>query len=206
MAAPGELIVNRHTEHRVNSKLGRFGTSLGAEVAGEKRPHSRGLAAEFDHAMGGRVENSSVLGSKAGFSPLMDHFRGMFGSDIYVMSGSRPGSITTSGNVSNHSSGNAIDISNPTIAGASAGNPPPQTNIDRLHGYIGANIKQPPRRDFLWRTTVGGNHFNHIHLGMDDSAVGTLAAGRRRTSLASRADRAARPAAPRAAVHLAQPE
>lgn len=40
MAAPGELIVNRHTEQRVNSKLSRFGTSLGSEVAGETKPHS----------------------------------------------------------------------------------------------------------------------------------------------------------------------
>lgn len=40
MAAPGELIVNRHTEGRVNSMLGMFGTNLGREVGNETVPHS----------------------------------------------------------------------------------------------------------------------------------------------------------------------
>lgn len=53
MAAPGELIVNRHTERRVNGMLRRAGTSLGAEVAGEKRPHSDILPG---YAMGGRLD------------------------------------------------------------------------------------------------------------------------------------------------------
>jgi hypothetical protein len=39
LAAPGELIVNRHTERRVNALLAMFGTRLGDEVAHERRPH-----------------------------------------------------------------------------------------------------------------------------------------------------------------------
>jgi hypothetical protein len=39
LAAPGELIVNRHTERRLDNYLGAFGTSLGREVAGERRRH-----------------------------------------------------------------------------------------------------------------------------------------------------------------------
>jgi hypothetical protein len=41
MAAPGELIVNRHTERRIDGMLAGAGTSLGREVAGEGRPHSQ---------------------------------------------------------------------------------------------------------------------------------------------------------------------
>jgi hypothetical protein len=40
IGAPGELVVNRHTERRVNKLLGIMGTSLGAEVAGETAAHS----------------------------------------------------------------------------------------------------------------------------------------------------------------------
>lgn len=40
MAAPGELIVNRHTESRVNRALARHGTSLGREVGRERRGHA----------------------------------------------------------------------------------------------------------------------------------------------------------------------
>lgn len=39
MAAPGELIVNRHTEDRVNKKLMRLNTTLDREIGKETRPH-----------------------------------------------------------------------------------------------------------------------------------------------------------------------
>lgn len=39
IAAPGELVVNRHTEQRVNSFLAMMGTNLEREVGREKRPH-----------------------------------------------------------------------------------------------------------------------------------------------------------------------
>jgi peptidoglycan hydrolase-like protein with peptidoglycan-binding domain len=44
MAAPGELIVNRHTENRVKQ---RYGVDLGREVAGEKRPHYAPSSPEY---------------------------------------------------------------------------------------------------------------------------------------------------------------
>lgn len=56
IAAPGELVTNRHTEQRVDRMLSFFGTSLGAEVAGEAKPHSASLQR---HARGGRVTGSS---------------------------------------------------------------------------------------------------------------------------------------------------
>jgi hypothetical protein len=40
VAAPGELVVNRHTERRVDKHLRRMGTSLGAQVFGEQKKHS----------------------------------------------------------------------------------------------------------------------------------------------------------------------
>lgn len=52
MAAPGELIVNQHTENRVNRMLGGRAT-LGSLVSSEGRPHSA-------FKMGGRLSASTV--------------------------------------------------------------------------------------------------------------------------------------------------
>lgn len=43
IADGGELVVNRHTESRVNNMLAAHGTSLGREVSGERTPHNRTL-------------------------------------------------------------------------------------------------------------------------------------------------------------------
>lgn len=64
-----------------------------------------------------------------------------------------PGTLTTSGNVSDHTKGTAVDFSNGT-------RPTPQ--MDALHAAIepllGKVFKQ-----ILYRTMIGGNHFNHVH-------------------------------------------
>jgi TP901 family phage tail tape measure protein len=64
-----------------------------------------------------------------------------------------PGTLTTSGNVSDHTFGTAVDFSNGT-------RPTPQ--MDALHAAIepllGKVFKQ-----ILYRTMIGGNHFNHVH-------------------------------------------
>jgi phage-related protein len=54
IADGGELVVNRHTEGRVNAKLAAFGTTLGKEVAGETRPH---------FANGGRIPRFATGGA-----------------------------------------------------------------------------------------------------------------------------------------------
>lgn len=196
LAAPGELIVNRHTEAKLDSVLGQRG-ALDRIVKGENTRHAAAVTSKITgrggkgyhhlssrgkgHQTGGRVdgEGINVDGSKPGFAVLMAHFRKVARDQaLYVMSGFRGGSITTSGNVSNHASGDAIDISNPVSASGTAANPPPRNSLDRLASYISANIAAPPRRDFLWRTMTGGNHYNHIHLGMDPSVTGSLSAAR----------------------------
>jgi TP901 family phage tail tape measure protein len=52
IADGGELIVNRHTERRVDGFLSAFGTRLSREVGNETRPHSTA------YATGGRVQNT----------------------------------------------------------------------------------------------------------------------------------------------------
>lgn len=79
--APGELVVNRHTENAVDSLLSMFGTRLGALVAGEQRPHYAPM-----RATGGRVQtpksgaggapgaiaNSAMAGMARGANNILD--------------------------------------------------------------------------------------------------------------------------------------
>jgi len=73
IADGGELVVNKHTENRVNAKLAAFGTTLGREVSNETRPHSRAFY------QGGRIptfQTGGVTGevdaffSAAGFNKI----------------------------------------------------------------------------------------------------------------------------------------
>jgi hypothetical protein len=86
--APGELVVNRHTENRVDQKLAAFGTSLGREVNSEQRPHSapisprteqitashfRSLGSVISAAahIAGSGKNGSIGGTTAGLSAII---------------------------------------------------------------------------------------------------------------------------------------
>jgi hypothetical protein len=80
MAAPGELVVNRHTEGRINRLLSMMGTSLGREVAREDKPHWAGedkSGVMPGLAKGGRTRPAprgpgtlDLTGGQSGGSPL----------------------------------------------------------------------------------------------------------------------------------------
>lgn len=123
---------------------------------------------------GGHVTTSgltapfNVDGAKPGFVPFMNFLNSQYGP-LFVMSGLRPGAVTTTGNVSNHASGHAVDISTHEsgvefATGPSSLKGPGAARMDALHSYMARNITLPG--DFLWRTLEGGNHFNHIHRGI----------------------------------------
>ena len=178
MAAPGELIVNRHTEGRVNSMLGMFGTDLGKEVGQETVPHAAtprpghgpGKTHVY-HAKGGRVAYPDAGGALPGLDALGYFLNKKFG--LSVTSGLRPGAITSTGNMSDHGWGGAIDVSN--------GYATPQ--MDAAHAWLQSTFSGAIKQ-MLYRTMVGGNHFDHIHVALNEayarnpSAVARLAGGR----------------------------
>lgn len=70
MADGGELVVNRHTEGRINSMLGGR-TTLGKEVAGETRPHAASTGWRIPgFQTGGVVGQIDSLASAAGFNKI----------------------------------------------------------------------------------------------------------------------------------------
>lgn len=177
MAAPGELVVNRHTEGRVDQMLGRFGTSLGKEVGNENVPHSatprpgRGPGRpHIYHARGGRVAYPDAMGALPGLDALAYFLKQKFG--LSVDSGLRPGAITSTGNPSDHGWGGAIDVSN--------GYATPQ--MDAAHAWLQSTFAGAIKQ-MLYRTMVGGDHFDHIHIALNESyarnpqAVARLAGG-----------------------------
>jgi hypothetical protein len=178
MAAPGELIVNRHTEGRVNNMLGMFGTSLDGEVGRENVPHSgtpkpghrRRPKTDAYYARGGRVAYPDADGALPGLDALAYFLKQKFG--LSVTSGIRPGDITSSGNPSDHGWGGAIDVSNGVTT--------PQ--MDAAHAWLQANFSGAIKQ-MLYRTMIGGNHFDHIHVALNEAyarnpaAVARLAKG-----------------------------
>jgi 3D (Asp-Asp-Asp) domain-containing protein len=131
-------------------------------------------------AQGGSID---VDGAQPGFVPFMNYLNSLFGP-LYVMSGLRPGSITTSGNVSNHASGRAVDISTPGIEGATSAATLNATGekaqrMDALHAHMSKHFPlSTVPGDFLWRTLTGGNHYNHIHRGITNNLATDPAAMR----------------------------
>lgn len=175
MAAPGEAILTRYQQSWVEAALNNtFGMGLGDLFSRERRPHGFQQGGKIPgYAQGGRIggpfqDRGDVLGSGPGFVPYMNYLNSMFGP-LNVISGLRPGSITTTGNVSNHSWGGAVDISTPGLEGSTSNATIPASigeRFDALHKWI-EKYFAPINLDLLWRTLIGGNHFNHIHSGID---------------------------------------
>lgn len=144
--------------------------SLDELFSGETRRHSAGPQRIPRRRERGGFGGFDVDGATPGFVPFMSYLNSLFGP-IFVLSGNRPGSITTTGNVSNHASGHAVDISTHEnglefATGEASLNATgiAAKRMDALHGFMAAHIGLPG--DFLWRTYVGGNHYNHIHRGI----------------------------------------
>lgn len=146
------------------------------------RPHYMAKGGRLKRFAKGGSHGPGAMGSGKGFEVLMRVIQSMFGRDVYVFSGSRPGSTTTSGRQSNHSGGNAIDITHEGGEGASQGSPMTGAigrEMDQVHAWLRKYVVPKIGRDFLWRTMTGGNHFNHIHLGANDPWAHNAAAMRK---------------------------
>lgn len=172
LAAPGELILNGHTEARANGLLRFFGTSLEDMQRKERYRHSTpvgqmydrpGRNRRHDHAFGGRAfarggrpgrRYPDAMGALPGLDALAWVLKRKFG--LQVTSGLRPGAITTSGNPSDHGWGGAIDVSNGVTT--------PQ--MDAAHAWLERRLG-PAMKQMLYRTMVGGNHFDHIHVALN---------------------------------------
>lgn len=153
MAAPGELIVNRHTERRIAQK---YGVDLGAEVAGETRSHS-------EYARGGRLTSGGGLhaGIQAAANAVLSHFPGL---SITSTTGGKHAAG------SYHYKGEAVDIGGP----AALMNQAAAWIAKTMGGGLTEGIHNPNlsiaggRRvtPSYWGASTWAEHSNHIHLAV----------------------------------------
>jgi hypothetical protein len=167
----GEAVLNWAHQKMVDPAL-RQVYGFGLDELFKKRRGIHGGAPPWENGMARGGFAGGVDGSGKGFVPLMRYLGSRFGP-MYVMSGLRPGStIAGSGRVSNHAFGNAVDISVRGLEGANQGTPPESLNaagarrLDRVYAFARQRIQPQIGLDLLWRTLTGGNHYNHVHMGV----------------------------------------
>jgi hypothetical protein len=161
MAAPGELVVNRHTEAQVNQFLGSFGHTLGGLVAKETRPHFM--------AVGGRVS--------AGIESVSKAVRSRF-----------PGLSVTSTTGGQHAAGSyhykgmAHDIGGPPGVMNAASEWIKASGLFKrlIEGIHNPNLSVKNGQMVspgFWGGSTWAGHANHIHLAAGGGgALGPLAA------------------------------
>lgn len=114
---------------------------------------------------GGIIGNiPDAMGALPGLDALAMVLSQRFG--LAVVSGLRPGAITTTGNLSDHSWGGAIDVSNGVTT--------PQ--MDAAYAFLTGTAIAKAIKQILYRTMVGGNHFNHIHIALQHAFANNPAA------------------------------
>ena len=110
-----------------------------------------------------------------------ERIAGLYGQPLVVTSARRPGAITVNGNVSDHASGNALDFGMAANGGtndgpvgdriaAAASSSPAGTSPARSPGRATAasstSIVAGLRIQLIWKTDEGGNHHDHVHVGV----------------------------------------
>jgi hypothetical protein len=105
----------------------------------------------------------------------------LIGRPITVTTGTNNNKFTTNGNISDHFSGHAADIGMAANGGTDngpvgdrimtaalrlAGVPAGKAREDARHGGLFNFVHQHMRIQCIWKTDLGGNHHNHVHVGV----------------------------------------
>lgn len=156
-------------------------TAGGSSGGGSRRPTKTTAAASV--AAGARKGNYSVApGANRSGADMTGNIKSFLsdmtrsGRSVKVGTGTNHNRMTLSGNVSDHWSGNAADL--PTsgsqgdliaahaIKSASGKSWSEALAMARKGGVFNFQTKKYGRVQVLWKTNVGGNHFNHVHVGV----------------------------------------
>jgi hypothetical protein len=149
-----------------------------------------GCAAQAGRARAaGRGELRFAPGVHADITPLMraigERIAGLYGTPLIVTSARRPGAITANGNVSDHASGNALDFGmaangdtndgpvGDRIAAAAlivAGWTEERATAWAKHGGLVNVTVAGIRIQMIWKTDEGGDHHDHVHVGVREIA------------------------------------
>lgn len=138
-----------------------WGDGAGADEFGKHASQAAKTSTQVSKASG---FSGGLMGAKAG---LGVYAQDAAGYGLHVSSGLRKGAITKSGNVSYHSSGDAIDVSGPPEAMLSfakhAANSYGSRLEELIHTPMGFGIKNGHRIKSFGKA-VDADHFDHVHL------------------------------------------
>lgn len=169
-------------------------TTLLGDTLGHLNPAGgkRSYATTGDTSSPGATAGSLLTGASAGAVTVTGGARGLVdalvgiaeaagGGGIYVASSSRPGSVTTTGNASDHSDDSAARAARDiAVRGVDAIQGPPMPELDRAVVAIGRALDRDYkggrtivdtftyrglRVQVIWRTPAYGGHMGHIHVG-----------------------------------------
>jgi hypothetical protein len=130
---------------------------------------------------GGKVEvasnaNRAGVGIKPVVMDYLSHVAGRAHGAITVGTGTRHNRLTVDGNVSDHWDGHAADIPVPvdshrgdviaTAALETAGVPASRARAMARRGGLFTINHGGHRIQVIWKTNAGGNHHNHVHIGI----------------------------------------
>lgn len=160
--------INKQISKLLGAKKGSptgFGEFLFKAITGGDGPGKRPPAGKG---------SSKLLGARSSLQPFANIASGY---GLSVTSGARPGSITSSGNVSYHSSGEAIDVGNshgPDAAKLRFFRAMKRTYGRRLAELIytpgGMGIKDG--RPYRYTGQVAKDHYDHVHVALDTGKPG----------------------------------
>jgi hypothetical protein len=176
MVGKGELVVNRHTERKIDHLLGGV-TTLGQLVAGESRPHS--------YAHGGRTTDAAATGGGGlGLNVLHPGIRTIAQQVLQAFPALAVTATTNGRHAKNsyHYRGMAVDLGGDpaTMMSASTwiGNRMTPALLEGIHNpNLSVKNGRPVGPDF-WGARTWGQHLNHIHLAAGSAgALGTFTGG-----------------------------
>jgi hypothetical protein len=184
IGAPGELIINPHTEARANRLLGAFGVSLEQMQKGEKYRASTPVGQMYGRpgegfARGGRMGGSATAWRGIGPAGLHSGIRKVAAAVLGQFPGLSVTSTTGGGHVSGsyHYLGEAVDIAGSTGVMNAAANWIKRSGLYRqlTEGIHNPNLSVSDGHmvDPSFYSSVWAEHANHIHLAVAH-AVGKL--------------------------------
>lgn len=154
-------------------------TAATGETAAQASPSASAAAAKGKVIVGSGANRAGVNLSP-GILKLAEQVAAQAGETLTIGTGTNHDEMTTSGNVSDHWSGNGVDIPKSgvelTRLGASA--------LQALGGYSQAEALKLAKKGGIFNlpygkhrriqvivnTNEGGNHFNHLHIGVTANA------------------------------------
>jgi hypothetical protein len=184
IGAPGELIINPHTEARANRLLGAFGVSLEQMQKGEKYRASTPVGQMYGRpgegfARGGRMGGSASAWRGIGPAGLHSGIQKVAAAVLGQFPGLSVTSTTGGGHVSGsyHYLGEAVDIAGSTGVMNAAANWVKRSGLYRqlTEGIHNPNLSVSDGHmvDPSFYSSVWAEHANHIHLAVAH-AVGKL--------------------------------